>query len=134
MNTDIHVLHAHRVLVVDNNHDYADAVGELLRMTCDWDGEVAYGPVDALSRAFAHPPDAVLLDLEMPEMNGFDTADLLIEAMKVKRPRLVAVTGNSNLQIRASHDGRFADALLKPADNADLLVLLAGFAASPCVQ
>ena len=119
---------------MDNNHDYADAVCELLRMTCDWDVEVAYGPADALFRAKAHPPDAVLLDLEMPEMNGFDTADLLMQALAVNCPRLVAVTGNSNLQITASHDARFAEALLKPADNAELLILLAGFAASPRVQ
>jgi CheY-like chemotaxis protein len=127
MNTDSVRVDHHRVLIVDDNHDCADAVGELLRMTCDWDVDVVYSPVDAVSCARAHPPDAVLIDLEMPGMNGFDTADLLMESFSVKCPPLVAVTGNSNLQIQASHDGRFVDALLKPVDNANLLVLLAGF-------
>ena len=121
----------HRLLVVDNDRDCADAMCELLRMTSDWEVEVAYDLHDALSHAAAHRPDAVLLDLEMPGGDGFRTADRLIEAMSVRLPRLVAVTGNSNLQVEASHDARFAEALLKPADTLLLLGLLARFAATP---
>jgi CheY-like chemotaxis protein len=120
----------HRLLVVDNDHDCADAVCELLRMTSDWDVEAAYDMDDALSHAAAHRPDAVLLDLEMEGGDGFRTADCLIEALAVRLPRLVALTGNSNLQIEASHDRRFAEALLKPVDNLHLLTLLARFAAA----
>ena len=122
---------SHHLLVVDNDHDCADAMCELLRMTTDWDVEAAYGLQDALSHAAAHRPDAVLLDLEMPGGDGFRTADCLIEAMSVRVPHLVAVTGNSNLHVEASNDGRFAEALLKPADAAQLLDLLARFAATP---
>lgn len=128
MHTRAHDLHTHRLLVVDNNHDYADSVCELLRLTSDWDIEVAYGCADALSHALAHPPDVVLLDLEMRGTNGFRTADRLCEAMPLQPPRLVAITGNSNLQIEALHDARFADALLKPADAAHLLDIMARFA------
>jgi CheY-like chemotaxis protein len=121
----------HRLLVVDNNHDYADSVCELLRMTSDWDIDVAYGSADALSQALAHPPDVVMIDLEMPGMNGFGTADRLREAMREPLPRLVAVTGNSNLQMEALHDARFADALLKPADANDMLDVMTRFADAP---
>lgn len=119
------------LLVVDNDHDCADAICELLRMTSDWEVEAAYDLRDALSHAAAHRPDAVLLDLEMPGGDGFRTADCLIEALSVSLPRLVAVTGNSNLHQEASNDSRFAEALLKPADTAQLLNLLARFAATP---
>ena len=119
----------HRLLVVDDNRDCADAVCELIRMTCDWEVEVAYGPRAALSLALAHPPDAVFLDMEMPGMNGFETADALLDAPSVTLPHLVAMTGNSHLQAEASDDLRFDAALLKPAGHAEMLQLLADFAA-----
>ena len=123
------VTNRHRLLVVDDNHDCADSVCELIRMTCDWEVEVAYGPVAALSQALAHPPDAVFLDMEMPGMSGFQTADRLRDAQSVTLPHLVAMTGNSNLQLEASDDLRFDASLLKPASHDELLELLAGFAA-----
>lgn len=123
------VTNRHRLLVVDDNHDCADSLCELIRMTCNWDVDVAYGPAAALSQALAHPPDAVFLDMEMPGMNGFQTADALLDAPSVTLPHLVAMTGNSHLQAEASDDLRFDASLLKPADQADVLQLLAGFAA-----
>lgn len=122
---------SHHLLVVDNDHDCADAICELLRMTSDWEVEAAYGMDDALSHAAARCPDAVLLDLEMPGEDGFRTADCLLAALSTRLPRLVAVTGNSNLHLEASNDCRFAEALLKPADTAQLLNLLAHFAETP---
>ena len=126
-----HVAPSHYLLVVDNDHDCADAICELLRMTSDWEVEAAYDLDDALSHAAAHRPDAVLLDLEMPGGDGFRTADCLLAALSVRLPHMVAVTGNSNLHLEASTDGRFDEALLKPANTTQLLNLLARFAATP---
>lgn len=120
----------HRLLIVDNDRDCADAVCELLRQTSDWDIEVAYDGQEALLQARLSEPDVVLLDLEMPGMTGFQTADGLLQADSVRLPRLVGITGNSNLQAEAAHDLRFHLALLKPADNRRLLTLLAGFVAA----
>lgn len=113
-----------RLLVIDDDRDYADSVCELLRLTCAWEVEAAYSPQQALSQAQAHPPDAVLLDMEMPEMDGFETADRLLDAEAAHPPCLIAVTGNAALCDEASHDSRFADALLKPPDPSRLLALL----------
>lgn len=131
MSAQTHVPATHRLLVVDDDHDCADAICELIRMSSDWEVEAAYGLHDALSHAVAHCPDAVLLDLEMPGGDGLQTADCLLEALSVRLPQLVAVTGNSNLQLEASSDSRFAGSLLKPPDTAQLLQLLARFAAGP---
>lgn len=121
----------HRLLIVDNDRDCADALCELLRLTSDWDVEAAYGPVAALSQARARPPYVVLLDMEMPGMNGFQTADRLLQEQPLWLPHLVAMTGNSNLQVEASGDARFEGSLLKPADNRQVLGLLSRFAALP---
>lgn len=114
-----------RLLVIDDDRDYADAMCELLRLTCAWDVDVAYGPEDALSQARSHPPDAVLMDLRMPRMDGFETATRLCEAQREHLPSLIALTGDAQLCREAAEDGRFCEALLKPLDTLRLLGLLA---------
>jgi CheY-like chemotaxis protein len=118
----------HRVLVMDNNRDYADAMGALLRLVCDWDVDVAYGCREGVSLALRHPPDAVLMDLELGDGSGFEAADRMRGALAGHVPELVAVTGNSDLCDEAAHDKRFAQSLLKPADARHLVQLLEGFA------
>jgi CheY-like chemotaxis protein len=62
-----------RVLVVDDDWDVQDALAETLQdagfqVTCATNGE------EALTYLYAHAlPDAILLDLFMPVMNGWDT-------------------------------------------------------------
>jgi CheY-like chemotaxis protein len=119
---------SHRVLVMDNNRDYADSMGDLLRLVCDWDVDVAYGCREGVSLALRHPPDAVLMDLELGDGSGFEAADRLQGALAGHVPQFVAVTGNSDLCEEAAHDKRFAHSLLKPADARHLVRLLDGFA------
>ena len=63
----------HKVLVVDDDWDVQDAVSETLqdagfKVTCATNGQ------EALSYLNQHPaPDAILLDLFMPVMNGWET-------------------------------------------------------------
>jgi two-component system, sensor histidine kinase len=124
MNRHPHEGPSRRLLVVDDDCDYADAVCQMLRLSCDWTVDVAYGPAQALSAVAINVPDAVMIDLEIAEVSGFETADRLLAATSQKRPVLVAVTGNANLRVAASHDVRFSDALLKPVDARRLLGLL----------
>ncbi|MED5619927.1 response regulator [Ideonella sp. BN130291] len=126
-----HVHPPHRVLVLDNNRDYADSIGDLLRLACDWDVDVAYDGSEGLSQAIEHPPDAVLMDLEVDDQSGFDIADRMQHALGGRVPPLVAVTGNADLQDEAAHDKRFAQALLKPASTEQLVRLLNGLVEAP---
>jgi len=112
----------HRVLVVDDDPESANALAAVLSMSPTIDAEPAYGGVQALHAARASRPTAVVLDMEMPPVTGFQVADALVRAFPGNPPRLIAVTGNPALCAAALQDARFADALLKPAD----LVLLMG--------
>ena len=76
-------------------------------------GECGSG-VEALSEIRAHKPDLVFLDVQMPEVDGFDVLELLGADL----PRaLVFVTAYDQYALRAFEAGAL-DYLLKPFDNA----------------
>jgi len=62
-----------RVLVVDDNVDSADAMGELAR-AAGHVVEVAYGPLQALARVAEFRPQVALLDLGRPDTDGYQLA------------------------------------------------------------
>ena len=67
---------AHRVLVVD---DEADIV-ELVRYNLELDGHdlfCARNGMEALNQARKHLPDVILLDLMLPDMDGFSICEIL---------------------------------------------------------
>ena len=113
-----------RVMVVDDDHDLVDAMCEWIALSSDWTAVGAYGPADAIAQAGSEPPDAILLDMEMADADGFETAGRLESAAGHKHPALLALTGNARLREAASIDGRFAAAILKPPDLNSLLGLL----------
>lgn len=61
-----------RVLVVDDSHDAREALGQLLARN-GYTVETAADGAAAIDRLKATPVDAVLLDLQMPEHDGFET-------------------------------------------------------------
>ena len=65
-----------RILVVDDDPDNRAMIGHFLS---NWGYEVddAKNGKIALEKVAAHPPHLVLLDLEMPEMDGFETCEHL---------------------------------------------------------
>jgi CheY-like chemotaxis protein len=79
-----------RILVADDNEDAAEALGLLLGFH-GHEVRLARDGREALDAACAWEPDAVLLDLEMPVMNGFVAAQAIREQTEV--PVLVALSG-----------------------------------------
>lgn len=123
MNLDVH--HSQRrLLVVDNDHDLVDSLCEWIGLSSDWTAVPAYGPAEAIALAGSSPPDVILLDMEMRDADGFDTAKRLSLASGAKHSAILALTGNAYLRDAASLDPRFTASMLKPADPGRLLVLL----------
>jgi signal transduction histidine kinase len=58
-----------RILVVDDNADMRDYLSRLLR---HWDVDTAGNGAVALERVRVSPPDLVLADVMMPELDGFE--------------------------------------------------------------
>ncbi|MEO7852991.1 MAG: ATP-binding protein [Rubrivivax sp.] len=81
-----------QVLVVDDNHDSADSMAELLGLL-GFDTVVAYDGVEGLSRAAELRPQVAILDLGMPLMGGLELAQRLRAADWGRDMLLIALSG-----------------------------------------
>jgi len=115
-----------RVLVVDDNRDAANSLGFLLGVL-GHEAQIAYDGASALDKADAFRPDVAVLDLGMPEMDGFETARRLRQLPGLSDVTLIALTGWGQEQDRRrSRDAGFDHHLVKPADLGELKKLVAG--------
>lgn len=115
---------AYRILIVDDNNDAAETLGELLRMMghevrCAAHGEQAL----ALLREF--PAQVGLLDIGLPDMDGYELATRVRALPQGEAMKLVALTGYSedNTRVRAM-SARFDEHLVKPVNIDRLLAML----------
>jgi CheY-like chemotaxis protein len=116
---------AGRVLVVDDNQDGADLLGELLR-TLGYDVRVAYDGPSALVEADRFVPQVALIDIGLPVMDGYEVAQRIAGAPRTHGTRLVAVTGYGQQRDReASARAGFSAHLVKPVDVEQLREIVA---------
>ena len=79
-----------RVLVVDDNTTAADSLGQLL-MLRGYDVQVAYGGEEALRKAEEFLPQVAILDIGMPDIDGYKLREMLRE--KHSSCTYIALTG-----------------------------------------
>jgi CheY-like chemotaxis protein len=121
------------VLVVDDYPDSAETLAAILRAV-GHDVRTARGGEEALSLLNGWQPDAAILDLRMPRLNGFALAERLAQAPR--RPLLVAVSGSILKADWERAAALFDHQFVKPADPSELTNLLREYAArvSPSMQ
>jgi PAS domain S-box-containing protein len=113
-----------RVLVVDDNTDAADSVAILLG-AAGYDIRVAYSAKSALQTAVEYQPDIVLLDIGLPEMDGYEVARLLRQQVGLTDTKLIALTGyGQDADRQRSQESGFDNHLVKPVDSGTLQELL----------
>jgi two-component system, OmpR family, response regulator len=115
-----------RVLVVDDDQDNRDSLVMLLRL---WGHEVSCthdGP-SALEAARSFRPQAVLLDIGLPGMDGWETGKKLREQPGACITLLVALSGyGTEKDVARSAAVGFTVHLTKPADPEQIRRLLSG--------
>ena len=115
-----------RILIVDDNADAANSLAQVLVL----DGHVAesvYSASAALERAASFAPEVVLLDLGLPEMDGYEVARRLRLRPEFIGVRIVALTGYGQSEdLRRSREVGFDAHLTKPVDFGELAKVLAG--------
>jgi CheY-like chemotaxis protein len=113
-----------RVLVVDDNADSAESMAMLLRIQghvieTAHDGEAALGIAERFR------PDAILLDLGMPKLNGYEVCSRLRQFSWGRHVLVIAQTGWGQAQDRArSVEAGFDAHLTKPVDPDVVLTML----------
>lgn len=103
-----------RVLVVDDNMDAAQSLAMLLNL---WGHEsrVAFSAKQALELVEGFRPAIALIDLGLPEMDGYGLAERLRALPECRSTRLVALTGYGQADDRRrTQAAGFDDHLVKP--------------------
>ncbi|PYO77580.1 MAG: DNA-binding response regulator [Gemmatimonadetes bacterium] len=103
-----------RVLVIDDEALARQRLCSLLARVPDVEvvGECQNG-LEAVAAIRAHQPDLVFLDVQMPELDGFD---VITEVGTDKMPPVIFVTAFDDYAVSAFEFGAF-DYLLKPVDH-----------------
>ena len=113
-----------RVLVVDDNEDSAEMLAKLLKRA-GHDVRTAYSGPAALDVAAAHLPDAVLLDIGLPGINGYEVARRLRLLPHLKGVKIVAMTGyGQDTDRQLAREAGFDSHLTKPVDFVKVVDLL----------
>jgi PAS domain S-box-containing protein len=115
---------AWRVMVVDDNRDSADSTCAILRLLGNH-VECTYSGAEALELAQRFKANAVLLDLAMPGMDGFETLRRMRELPGMANTFGIAMTGyGSQEDRRRTLDAGFDAHLIKPVELDQLIALL----------
>jgi len=113
-----------RMLVVDDNGDSADSLALLLSLA-GHETHVAHTGPEALDRADALRPDAVLLDLGLPGLNGYEVCRRLRAVAWAREIPILAITGWGQADDRQrSKEAGFDGHLVKPVVFGELTALL----------
>jgi CheY-like chemotaxis protein len=114
------------VLVVDDCPTEADSVALLLKRW-GYRAVLASDGPSALAAALTQPPAAVLLDIGMPGLDGYEVARRLRERPWTAGALLVALTGYGREEdVRRCWEAGFDRHLLKPCDPDELRRALDG--------
>ena len=113
-----------RVLVVDDNVDSAETLAMLLEAS-GHDVQTAYNGQSGLEAALEYQPDMMLLDIGLPELNGYEVARRIRQHPLLKHMVLVAMTGYGQEKDRQySREAGFDHHLVKPANFDEVLRIL----------
>lgn len=113
-----------RILIVDDEPDFAELVRYRL---ADDHYEFEYAPrgLDALNKLALARPDAVLLDVLLPDMNGLKVCEILNRRSSAQHLPVILVSGLDNTVTRtAGQEAGARSFVAKPVDFAQLRMLL----------
>lgn len=114
----------YRILVIDDNQDSAVTLTMLLKIK-GHDVQTRYGGRSGLEAAESLRPEVIILDIGMPEMDGYETCRQLRQRPWGKEIVVVALTGYGQEEDkRRTREAGFDGHLVKPVDMAELTQLL----------
>jgi CheY-like chemotaxis protein len=115
-------LRDYRILIVDDSQNTATALAQLLSHH-GFSVDTAFDGRSAIQKAADYCPAAVLLDLNLPDISGFEVLATLKSRPELAQTRFIAISGES-LSAVAARQTQFDHHLLKPVVVADLIRLL----------
>lgn len=114
-----------RVLIVDDDPEVRGMLSDFLREE-GYETEVAEGGREVLSRldGSRQMPDVLLLDLVMPDVDGYQVLEQLRRNLLQEMPVLIVSAQIPDVQIRRALDSELRDFISKPFELEELLIRL----------
>jgi CheY-like chemotaxis protein len=113
-----------RILVVDDSHYVADASARLIAL-CGYEVKAVYDGREAIEQSAAFAPDMVLMDLGMPDLDGYETASRIRRQQGNANLLLIAVTcWTQDQEIKRAYESGFNLHVAKPLSLTALYGLL----------
>ena len=117
-----------RVLIADDNRDAADSLAVSLQLAGHVTA-VAYDGLEAVELASGFAPEAAVLDIGMPGLDGYGVARALRDLAATRGIVLVALTGRGAANDRAmAIQAGFDRHITKPGEPNDIQAVLADVA------
>jgi CheY-like chemotaxis protein len=108
----------HRVLIVDDNLDAAEAL-RLLLCIKGFEAFTAADGIEAIERTQERSPDIIFMDLEMPNMDGWEAARRIHAMPECEAIPIVALTGlDRDSDRERSRESGMVEHLVKPVEMA----------------
>jgi len=105
----------HTILYIEDNPANLRLVTQILKLRKDTELISAYTPSLGLELALEHKPDLILLDINLPGMDGYQVLELIKGMDKLKNTKVVALTANAMMQdIERGRAAGFLEYLTKP--------------------
>ena len=113
-----------KILVVDDNIDAATSLQMLLE-TIGHEAFAVNDPYEALEKAGNELPDVIILDIGLPEIDGYEVAKRIRQIPGVCESKLIALTGyGQEDDLKKAIDAGFDHHLVKPLDFDNLMKIL----------
>jgi CheY-like chemotaxis protein len=115
-----------RILVADDNTDSAGSMAMILRIL-GHDARTAHDGLQVVEVATTFRPDVILLDIGMPELDGYEVCRRIRGEPWGSEISIIALTGWGGEEDRKrSLEAGFDHHLVKPVDPIEVEKLLAG--------
>jgi CheY-like chemotaxis protein len=103
------------VLIADDNRDLARALSVFLTLG-GFEVKCVHDGAEALAAAIAHMPDALLLDIGLPSMDGFEVAAQIRQRQELNEMRIIAISAYQPEFLGERRGQYFDHHLIKPFD------------------
>ena len=110
-----------KLLVVDDDRDFVTALAGRLDSR-GFETIKAFNGTEGLEKVYAEKPDAIILDVTMPDINGFDVCKKLKTDENCKEIPIIMLTGRSNPEDVKLAKDMGADAYFTKPFELDLLL------------
>ncbi len=113
------------VLIVEDDSNMAETLGSMVSLL-GYQHQISHTSQSALEKAETHPPNIVLLDLNLPDADGFDLLRVLRSRKEMQSIPIIIVSAEGAEHSREKAEEVGADRyLVKPVGIDDLEVAIA---------